>query len=321
MTRDTKIGLLLGLVFIFIIAVLINGLPKVKAKARSETAARSGPEFRSTSPGLGVRESVVRQWAQNEPAYTRSLETVGLDPNVRAVMVLPTSIAAIGPNQPNISIANTAQTNTRTAQPGALSPSVIQNPITPVSVDTTVGPGIGPVSASSEVPSSSTAMEGPATGYPDGSNSTTTVAKPSQTPDTWPKTYVVKAGDTLELIAKRIYGPKEGLKRSNVMRIFEANRKVLDSPDMLRIGQQLTIPQPLAEGQSPSAQARSAVQQRPAATADRWYTVHEGDSLWKIAASQLGNSNRYTEILKLNADLLKDKDQLQVGMRLRLPAK
>jgi nucleoid-associated protein YgaU len=54
----------------------------------------------------------------------------------------------------------------------------------------------------------------------------------------------------------------------------------------------------------------------------RFYVVQDGDSLWKIATSHLGNGSRFEEILKLNTDILKSKDtQLDIGMRLRLPVK
>jgi nucleoid-associated protein YgaU len=51
------------------------------------------------------------------------------------------------------------------------------------------------------------------------------------------------------------------------------------------------------------------------------YVVREGDYLWRIAAQQLGDGNRYLEIAKLNADQLKDQDSLDVGMRLKMPAR
>jgi len=47
------------------------------------------------------------------------------------------------------------------------------------------------------------------------------------------------------------------------------------------------------------------------------YTVQEGDSLWKIASSKLGNGNRHAEIKALNS--LKS-DQLSLGMVLILPS-
>jgi nucleoid-associated protein YgaU len=53
----------------------------------------------------------------------------------------------------------------------------------------------------------------------------------------------------------------------------------------------------------------------------RWYVVREGDSLWRIAAKQLGAGTRYTEIAKLNADILHNEDTLVPGMRLKMPTR
>jgi len=49
--------------------------------------------------------------------------------------------------------------------------------------------------------------------------------------------------------------------------------------------------------------------------------VVEGDSLWQIAAEQLGDGSRYSEIARMNADILDDEDRLVIGMRLRMPAR
>ena len=50
-------------------------------------------------------------------------------------------------------------------------------------------------------------------------------------------TYTVKSGDTLWKIAKEFYG--EGAKYT---KIFEANRNILENPDHILPGQELTIP-------------------------------------------------------------------------------
>ena len=49
------------------------------------------------------------------------------------------------------------------------------------------------------------------------------------------------------------------------------------------------------------------------------YVVRQGDSLWRIAAQQLGDGSRYREIAELNAYILEDEDFLSVGMCLKLP--
>jgi nucleoid-associated protein YgaU len=50
------------------------------------------------------------------------------------------------------------------------------------------------------------------------------------------------------------------------------------------------------------------------------YAVEEGDSLWSISATLLGDGQRYKEISKLNSGVLMNENELAVGMRLRIPA-
>jgi len=54
--------------------------------------------------------------------------------------------------------------------------------------------------------------------------------------------YVVCEGDSLAYIARKFYGPQQGSKKANVLKIFEANRGVLKSPDQIDVGQELVIP-------------------------------------------------------------------------------
>jgi nucleoid-associated protein YgaU len=64
-----------------------------------------------------------------------------------------------------------------------------------------------------------------------------------------------------------------------------------------------------------SMRERIADRLRPATT----YTVAKGDTLWSIAASRLGDGNRWRDIATLNQ--LSDPDDISVGQKLKLPAK
>ncbi|MEE1763707.1 LysM peptidoglycan-binding domain-containing protein [Streptomyces sp. SP18BB07] len=64
-----------------------------------------------------------------------------------------------------------------------------------------------------------------------------------------------------------------------------------------------------------SMRGRIAERLKPTAT----YTVRAGDTLWSIAASKLGDGNRWREIADLNA--LKNPDDISPGQTLKLPKK
>jgi nucleoid-associated protein YgaU len=71
------------------------------------------------------------------------------------------------------------------------------------------------------------------------------VAKPAPAPAPEPapaaaaeRFHDVVAGDTLGHIAQKYYG-----KASAYMKIFEANRDILDDPNLIKVGQRLRIPE------------------------------------------------------------------------------
>ena len=153
-----------------------------------------------------------------------------------------------------------------------------------------------------------------------------------------PKSYVVQDDDNLAKIAKIFYGAEIGNKAINVTRIFEANRGVLKSPDDIHVGQKLIIPALKNEAENafsgslfesvkstigikpPSYKAPTVLLTKTtAAQSSKQYIVCEGDNLWRIADKQLGDGERFREIIKLNN--LEDEDCLTVGMRLKVPTR
>lgn len=167
--------------------------------------------------------------------------------------------------------------------------------------------------------------------------------RPRRTRRNTPRVYTVSDGDNLGSIARKFYGPEEGNRLANSLKIFEANRGVLESPHKLVIGQKIVVPPlktPKSEKDKPDDATGGSLFERvksigskilpaadkpkpaPEAKQSRQYTVQEDDSLWQIAAKQLGDPVRYKEIVKMNPGVLKDENTtLKIGMNLSLPAR
>lgn len=75
-----------------------------------------------------------------------------------------------------------------------------------------------------------------------------------------------------------------------------------------------TTPKPVRPAVKPSPAPAP-----PKSVATSTYTVKEGDSLWSIAKTQLGDAQKASEIARLNG--LGSADTIKVGTRLRLPPK
>lgn len=100
--------------------------------------------------------------------------------------------------------------------------------------------------------------------------------------------YTVKAGDTLSALAAK-YG-------TTYQKIADYNG--IANPNLIHVGQKIKIP-------TTGAQAAPTI-----------YTVKKGDSLWKIAASLLGNGSRWPEIQKANG---LSSTTIYPGQKLKIP--
>lgn len=309
MTSDAKIGLLLGLVFIFIIAFVINGLPRFhNASNGSELTTNMVSSQNDTHP-IGSMERNAQEvfnWTDRsaEQTFEVSEPPVEQKEDVRFKMQLPDDDSAVK----ETSIMEIADQDEQ--------PAVQQ-----------VEPDLP-----AQTPEEKTVEE----------KVEKTVAKqPEPAKPAWPKFYVVSEDDSLGLVsvAKKLYGPEQGNKKINVDKIFEANRNILKSPDEVYVGQKLKIPPPATATPEPETKetqssfvdsifekvksigTRSLSTNHDKEKQSIPYIVRQDDNLWQIAAEQLGNGSRYKEIRELNANIIKNENDLQVGMLLRLPVK
>ncbi|MBL7185198.1 MAG: LysM peptidoglycan-binding domain-containing protein [Phycisphaerae bacterium] len=315
MTSDAKIGLLLGLIFIFVIAFIINGLPSFRNATNNSELTTNMVSSQHENWGIGTNERKVQDgfdWAGQpiekpveeevpSPAAEEEKE------DVRFEMPIPGNITIVEETSIEITPELIERTLTQSSDP-VIQPATEQ--IAPEPVETIV----------IELP--------PAEKKP----------KPRPARGVMPKVYVVSDGDTLGSIAKKFYGPVEGNKIANVLRMFEANRKSLESMHKIDVGQRIIVPPPRTskpdEIKAESTPANSIFEKanqigrrlfsgdkgEPKAKQPRQYVVQDGDTLWRVAAAQLGDASRYKEICKLNANVLPDENNLTIGLHLTLPA-
>lgn len=191
MTADAKIGLLLGLVFIFVITFIINGLPNFNHDANNNKLTTDMVNSQNRPAGIAARERKIRREVINriESANKQSFRQVPAasttNHDIRFVTKLPTSKPAMAKA----------------------------------------------VGESSALPESSSPEQSEL-------HSNRIVSKQAALP----KVYIVNEGDNLAVIAQKVYGDEQGNKTANIDRIFNANRKLLKSPDEIYAGQKLIVP-------------------------------------------------------------------------------
>lgn len=313
MTSDAKIGLLLGLIFIFIIAFILNGLPGLHGKASSNQA---------TAQDLSNLSSSATDAALAQPAGVASGigAPAGGEGDVRYKMSLTGSGTA----------GKVAGGIGATSQPGTLCP----DSNTAASKSAMTGDKSGLVDLSDK----SAGKPADDAAVSDGGVAVATVADETQKSNE----YTIVSGDTPAKIAMKAYGASEGNRLVNINKIMSANK--IKDPTKLVVGKKLTIPAlpsgpaklvatnpetfTTAESTAPKSLVKTTADVKPEAKPEAKpasgaseYVVVSGDSLWKIAAKTLGNGNRYKDILKLNSQKLgKDGSKLALGMKLQIPA-
>jgi nucleoid-associated protein YgaU len=291
-SRETKVGLLVGLIFIGLFGLILSLRTGSEAVGHANLPVGESQKYRTMA--RAVRHDV-------DPFLSHSVleisGTGGLEGGREALeerLPAPDSIRAAEPPARAVS------------EVGVIDAGLIEV-VTPVRETPDAGPAEG------GSPPAREAERGPQ-------------------PAPAAPTYVVRANDSLVLIARRFYGAQgDRLWR----RIYEANRSTLSDPDRLRPGQELVIPgveaspapMPAPEGEvvwTVTAEEladmlgnRSDLVEAPSPL-PATYTVREGDTFYGIAERLYGNA-RYAPLLHLkNKHLVPDATKLRAGQRIVL---
>jgi len=345
-TRETKLGLLIGLAFIVLFGVILSG----RLAAVSEHA---------TMPVGQSQDHLTKYKAihTNVDPFGRSDSPASPAPPVGDSRLVADARDAVAPPAEEAMPAPQHLVPAETPAPQPADRGLVA--FAPVMVETPTRGGPQDLQpAPLELPAPRPAADAPA----------------PQPADASCKVYVVKPGDTLTKISRHFYG-KDGERLTG--KIYEANKATLKDPHRLVIGQKLVIPGVPAEApptdapktdtprtdpprrDAPSdtirdtayADARQAGQPplripasrkdatvrdvtvgdlermygaqsdlveqpvKPAAT----YTVQLGDTFYRIASKLYGDGPKYGRLLALkNQHLVSDPSKLRIGQRIVL---
>lgn len=171
--------------------------------------------------------------------------------------------------------------------------------------------------------------------------------KPTTPSDPTDWRHTVLKGETLWSIVHKYYGRANGRLLNAV---FEANRATLESPDRLKVGVALILPE--VNGPAPVAGRSKTVGDGPRGRSTkptggrsnnrdgkiirpngrrlrseigeerlawRWYQVADGDRYSTIAANELGSAKKWPTLFELNKDIFPDPDRIRGGVNIRIP--
>ena len=284
MTSDAKIGLLLGLVFIFIIAFVINGLPNFHKDRNNNELTTNMVNSQNKRLGIAMKERKAQKVitriepVKEQPPKVQIRRTGNQD--IRFITPLPNSTSAVK-----------EAVKVKAAAPARPLPAAEKKKIRKVKLNKPTLPKVYVVSEGDNLGAIAKKLYGSEDG-----NKEINVRKIFEANRRFLKSAdEIYPGQKLVIPALSASAPD----KSKTVGAFASTMfKKVES-----IGQRYLS--------SAGSEAKQSGQ----------YVVREGDSLWQIAAEKLGDGSRYGEIARLNADVLDDEDSLAVGMCLRMPAR
>ncbi len=297
MTRETKIGLLVGLAFIIVIGILLSDHLTSTTEPASAPLGMVGPKTRDSLTTMG--RPTVPVTIEQPPAVTPRTPVVTVEEMRRPIAPPVESVVGITPLAPT----------------GV----VVPQPTTPIGPVAIVTPGNDPLSQLANTHAGELEIVGvPQPKLPNATGQSSTPLETSNTVAAF-REYKAVDGDSLGRIAARTMGSSKLANRDAIVR---ANPSLKDNPNLIVAGKVYLIPTAATLAIVPPAPVAPLKATEPKTEPGvYWYTVKENDSLWSIASTQLGTGNAWTAIKELNKDVLRGGDTVRTNMRLKLPNK
>jgi LysM repeat protein len=350
MTRETKIGLLVGLAFIIVIGILLSDQlmrstepPPAQLSSVADTLRRGtttpASQHRPAAPAVSALDASPEAMVPTRDEITRRPPPVtfveirpggdGVNVNNGNVVIgvsggnagnNPNQVQGQQPYRP-VGPAAAGQENVIRAQtPGHGGGTRTIADVAAAMGETLVGPDGQPVRASR--PIGAVGPVEPVQQQPVGQQNRLAGVPARAGQAAGMKQYTVEPGDSLSRIALKTMGSANKANRDAIVR---ANPSLAADPNKVIIGVTYNVPVagngpavtptgPVAERVAPVAPAR-------AAAAENVYVVQPGDNLTRIAKEQMGDTSTIAAIKELNKDVVKNWDVLLVGTKLRMPGR
>lgn len=303
MTKQTKIGLFVGMACVLLIAILV-----------SDYLSRAGQQ---TGPGL----------TDLAGGSANPLDSRIADGNHDLMAVSPRTNRPV-PQPGEIPPGSNPHLNW--TDPSGRSPGVSDDSRDPVGplLGTRHRQGVYPMPSQ---PPNPVAAVSPRPRFSDRSDEDRTdvprvTANRSENPTrSAAQIHHVGENENLSTIARHYYG-----KASLWRKVYQANRNVIRDPNFVRTGVRLVIPLPDSEpsataGRVSADRTRTATsggtRARRIAESSRLdsYTIRSGDTLSHLAQRFYGTQRAMTKLHELNKDRISDPNVLQIGMTIRVP--
>ncbi len=311
MTRETRVGLLLGLVMIVAIGMILSDVTQVGPQDQASPATVRPDYYSQRDVPL---EDVAFRPGRPEPIRP----TVAIRPPALPAQARQVAMSIVVPVErrpARLASANILRQDITSAaqpQPAATRPVLTGRPVVLERIDSP-RPAIAQASPAKLSPAQAQARQ---------------------------KIYTVQPDDSLCKIAAKVYGRADLYKK-----IYEANRDKVDDPASIRVGQKLVIPLLSAKpSPAPQASARGQVSPRDQRALDElkrdlqgrasastsqaarqakrtYYVVRRGDNLTRIARKTLNDTSEAAigKLFNANRDKLENRDSIFEGMKLRIP--
>lgn len=300
MTADAKVGLLLGLFFIVLIAFLINGFPTFLQSAAAEDVVKTTSLTAPSGPDLVIDHRVTETAQRLAPGIPLR------------VTEPPQEVIVLDSGRQTPPVAAAAETPVVTPQ----APVAIQS-FGAVTVPEQVLQV--PVPAQPQPQPRKNAVANIREHVVERGDTLASIAQ---------KYYGPEEGNRRAVIQKLYEANKDVLTSPDkVLAGSKLTVPPLQNAEPAKPAPTESLLQRFSNVFERSSQqpqtTRTPVQQpqpnRPAAPKTTEYVVQPGDSLWKIAEKTLGDGKHFETLLDMNKDRLRDADAVVAGMKLVVP--